>query len=137
MAQSVEIQGLLAEINRLSTPFTATGGGSGELSDDSRQQLIDAARNLATALEDTESEVWRFAFIPAAHSIALVAWQRNLLAPWPKNRMTADELGEFTKIDPVLIGNPSFRALPESIDADVASSCKAHHHLTNYNYELK
>ena len=105
MANPAEIQPLLAEINQLAGSFASSEGNpAGQCSPGSRQKLIVAARNLAATLEDDEDEVWRFAFAPGFHAIALVAWQRNVLAPWPKERMNASELSEQSKIDVVLIG---------------------------------
>jgi len=100
------IQGLIAEINHSAAAFTSANLQvlDSDSSAASRKQLLAAARNLTAVLEDSEDDVWRFAFTPAVHSIALVAWQRNLLGPWPKGRMSATELADHTGIDAVLIG---------------------------------
>ncbi|KAL1968076.1 hypothetical protein VTN77DRAFT_2206 [Rasamsonia byssochlamydoides] len=97
------IQSLVADINRAAETYTPEVNPPYLSTATSRHQLLAAARKLVTALEDPEEEVWRFVLQPGAHACAIAAWQCRLLAPWPKERMTAAELAGHVNVDQVLV----------------------------------
>lgn len=106
MAES-EVQSLITEVNRAADAYAATSSRPCEprvSTATPRHALLKAAKKLVNAIEDPEEEVWRFVLQPTAHACAIAAWNCNLLAPWPKERMTAKELAEHVKADQVLVG---------------------------------
>ena len=68
-----------------------------------RQQLLYAARELLSALEDPEEETWRFVLQPAAQACATVAWNCGILDEWPKATMTCAELAERSGMSQALV----------------------------------
>jgi hypothetical protein len=102
MDTSEYIHSLVTNINHAAETYTPVDAPS-TAPTTPRHELLAAAKKLVAALEDPEDEVWRFVLQPGAHACAITAWQCQLLAPWPKERMTAAELAEHGKIDRVLV----------------------------------
>ena len=97
MTTNEELHILLAEVGNAITAVDT------DITGDARRKLLAAARNLTYALEDPLDSVYRFALHPYAHACGLIAWERKILSPWPKETMTSAELAELAGIDSILI----------------------------------
>ena len=109
LSEEGRIQVLLKDLNKAAESYSPSQNGTAYLATDTpRDKLLTAAKNLVTALEDPDEEMYRFALQPCAHACAVVAWQRDILSPWPKERMTSKELAAHAHADPILVGKTLF-----------------------------
>jgi hypothetical protein len=97
---------LVAELNTAAQNYD----DKNTLSDDSlspyapeARALSKAAEQLSDLLKPVEEKIWMFIFQPSALACANIAFNCGLLAPWPKSRMSAEELADLTKADEKLI----------------------------------
>lgn len=80
-----------------------------QISAPERQALTNAAKDLLSALESPTAQAQRFALQPLAQASLCAAWKCGLVAAWPKDRMSAADLSEFTGAKGRLLGKDESR----------------------------
>ena len=75
------------------------------------RHLTKTAEQLSDFLKPVEERIWMFIFQPSAMACANIAFNCGLLAPWPKPRMSSQELAVLTNADEKLISRLSPKSL--------------------------
>jgi len=98
-----DITSLVAQINNAYNSL-ANGHKDPKTQAATRNSLVSAARQLATAAQAPHEAAMSIALGNAMYPCVLSASRCGLLKVWPVAEMTAQELGEMTGADTILIG---------------------------------
>ncbi|KAH6672060.1 S-adenosyl-L-methionine-dependent methyltransferase [Halenospora varia] len=96
MTSHYKISSLVTNLSIAASTYLSPKVPNSSPASTSKNDLLTAAKALVSALQDPDEEVWKFLLQPGAHACAIAAWKCGILAPWPKEIMTAKELAEMS-----------------------------------------
>ncbi|KAH8651839.1 S-adenosyl-L-methionine-dependent methyltransferase [Tricladium varicosporioides] len=103
MTSHYEISSLVTNLSVAASTYLSSRVPNSSPTSTAKNDLIASINALLSALSNPDEEVWKFLLQPGAHACAISAWRCGILAPWPKESMTAKELSEMLRVNEKLV----------------------------------